>query len=108
MEKPVREILDRLAVRLEDRAMPGSAKGMSVTWKPDPFKTLISTVLSQRNRDESTYTASRRLFDIYDTPEKLASAPLEDVEELIRPVNFHIGKAKAIIEISRILIEKHG
>lgn len=108
MEKPVREILRRLAQRSEDRALPGSAPGMSITWEADPFKMLISTVLSQRNRDESTHAASARLFERYDTPEKLSSAPLEEVEDLIRPVNFHKGKAKAIMEISRILMERHG
>ncbi|KQM12032.1 endonuclease III [Methanomassiliicoccales archaeon RumEn M1] len=88
--------------------MPGSAKGMPITWAADPFKMLISTVLSQRTRDESTHAASGRLFGRYDTPQKLMSAPLEEVEELIRPVNFHKGKARAIIEISRILTERHG
>lgn len=108
MEKPVREIFRRLAQRSEDRAMPGSARGMPITWEADPFKMLISTVLSQRNRDESTHAASGRLFELYDTPDKLSSAPLEEVEELIRPVNFHKGKTKAIVEISRILMEMHG
>ena len=108
MKKPVREIFRRLAARSQDRAMPGSAPGMPITWVADPFKMLISTVLSQRNRDESTHAASRRLFERYDTAEKLAAASLQDVEELIRPVNFHKGKAKAIVEISRILVERHG
>lgn len=108
MEKPVREIFRRLAARSKGRASPGSAPGMVITWSQDPFRTLISTVLSQRNRDESTHMASRRLFEQYGTAEKLASAPLPEVEELIKGVNFHIGKAKAIVEISRILMEKHG
>jgi len=108
MEKPVREIMMRLALRSNDRAMPGSARGMTITWPSDPFKILISTVLSQRTRDESTHAASSRLFERYDTPEKLSSAPVEDVEELIRAVNFHKGKARAIVDISRILVEEYG
>lgn len=108
MEKPVREILNRLAARSSDRAMPGSAPGMPISWTADPFKMLISTVLSQRTRDEKTHAASSRLFERYDTPEKLSSAPLDEVEELIRPVNFHKGKARAILDISRILMERHG
>ncbi|NLK26154.1 MAG: endonuclease III [Euryarchaeota archaeon] len=108
MDKPVEEIFSRLKARSPERASPGSAIGMEITWVPDPFKILISTVLSQRNRDEITHLASLRLFEFYDTPEKLAAAPLERVEELIRPVNFHRGKARALREISRILVEEHG
>ena len=40
----------------------------------DPFKILIGTVLSHRTRDESTSKATERLFQVYDTPEKLANA----------------------------------
>jgi len=108
MEKPVEEIFRRLAARSPERARPGGAIGAEITWTQDPFKVLVSTVLSQRNRDESTHLASRRLFEVYDTPEKLAAAPLEAVDELIRSVNFHFGKAVAIRDIARILVEKHG
>lgn len=108
MDKPVEEIFDRLAARSPERAVPGGAIGIALPWDPDPFKVLVSTVLSQRNRDESTHLASRRLFEVYDTPEKLAAAPQEAVDELIRSVNFHYGKAAAIREIARILVDEHG
>jgi 3-methyladenine DNA glycosylase/8-oxoguanine DNA glycosylase len=41
----------------------------------DPYKVLISTILSQRTRDEMTEVASARLFAKYDTPSAVASAP---------------------------------
>jgi endonuclease-3 len=69
---------------------------------------LVATVLSQRNRDECTYLAAERLFAVYPTPELLMAAPQERVDELIRTVNFHYGKAKAIREIARIIHSDYG
>lgn len=102
-KKPVNEILDRLERRSAERAHPGTALGRSPSWRPTPFTTLVATVLSQRNRDECTYLAAERLFALYPTPETLMNASQETVDDLIRTVNFHYGKAKAIREIARII-----
>ncbi len=107
-DKPVNEILDRLERRSEGRASPGSALGREPSWRRTPFTILIATVLSQRNRDECTYAASERLFAEHDTPEKLMSASEDEVDDLIRAVNFHRGKARAIREIARIVHEDMG
>lgn len=106
--KPVNEILDRLERRSTERASPGSAPGRKVVWDPTPFTVLISTVLSQRTRDESTNEASGRLFSRYRTPAELKGAPLDEVEGLIKAVNFHRGKAIAIKEIARRIDEEMG
>ncbi len=108
VKKPVNEILDRLERRSEERASPGSALGKQPSWRSTPFTMLIATVLSQRNRDDCTYLAAERLFDAYPTPEGLMNAPQEKVDELIRTVNFHHGKAKAIREIARIIHLDYG
>jgi endonuclease-3 len=73
----------------------------------DPFYMLISTVLSQRTRDEVTIPATRRLFEVYDTPQKMAEADVEDIRALIRDVGFYRVKAQRIIEISRIVLQDH-
>jgi len=72
----------------------------------DPFKVLISTVLSQRTRDENTQVASARLFARLDTPEKLARAPTHDVEELIKPSGFYRVKAQRIHAISKDILTR--
>jgi endonuclease III len=72
-----------------------------------PFYVLISTVLSQRNRDESTIKVVKKLFEKYKTPEQLAAAPLNDVEQRIKQSGFYHTKAKRIKEISKILLEKY-
>ena len=49
----------------------------------DPFEVLISTVLSQRSRDENTYKATKKLFNRYSTPKELANATIEDIKSII-------------------------
>ncbi len=76
--------------------------------KAAPFHHLIGTILSARCRDEVTDVVSRKLFDAYPTPEKLAAAPPRRVERLIRSIGFYRMKAKYVIGTSRMLLEEHG
>ena len=71
-----------------------------------PFEVLITTVLSQRTRDENTDRASKALFSKYKTPEQLAGAGTGQIERLIRPSGFYKVKAKRIKEISRIIVDR--
>lgn len=74
----------------------------------DPFKTLISCILSLRTKDQTTAVASERLFDRAATPEAIAAIPARTLERLIFPVGFYRTKAKVIRGICRDLIDKHG
>ncbi|KUK32799.1 MAG: Endonuclease III, partial [Thermotoga sp. 47_83] len=74
----------------------------------DPFRVLISTVLSQRTRDENTEKASKKLFEVYRTPQELAKAKPEDLYNLIKESGMYRQKAARIVEISRILVERYG
>jgi len=72
----------------------------------EPFKVLISTILSQRTRDENTEIASSNLFSKYTTPQAIADARLEDIESPIKPAGFYRVKARRIRKISRIILRK--
>jgi endonuclease-3 len=74
----------------------------------DPFKVLISCILSLRTRDQTTAEASARLFGHADTPEKLARLSAAEIEEAIYPVGFYRIKSHQILEISRQLAEQHA
>ncbi|MBU7001583.1 MAG: endonuclease III [Theionarchaea archaeon] len=76
--------------------------------KKDPFKVLITTILSQRTRDENTARASEQLFERFDTPEKLASACIEEVERLIRPSGFYHVKAERIRRVAQQILMEYG
>jgi endonuclease-3 len=74
----------------------------------DPFYVLISTVLSQRTRDDVTIPTTEKLFQTFDSPAAIAAAEPEDIEKLIKDVGFYRVKSQRIIEISRILLEEYG
>lgn len=74
----------------------------------DPFKVLVSCILSLRTRDQTTAEASLRLFGFADTPKKLARLSIAEIEEAIYPVGFYRVKARQILEISRQLTELHA
>ena len=73
----------------------------------EPFKVLISTVLSQRTRDENTYKASKKLFSVYKTIEELANAKEIEIQGLISEVGFHNVKARRVKDIARIISEEY-
>ena len=75
--------------------------------KSSPFAVLISTVLSQRTRDEITEKVSERLLSEYGTPEQLANADQRNIKELIKPIGFYNMKAEKIVKLSKTLIEKY-
>ncbi|MBU7014618.1 MAG: endonuclease III [Theionarchaea archaeon] len=76
--------------------------------RKDPFKVLIATILSQRTRDENTARASEQLFGKFDTPEKLASARIEEIEKLIRPSGFYHVKAQRIQNAAQQILMEYG
>lgn len=76
--------------------------------KEDPFRVLISCILSQRTREENTEAASQVLLSVAPTPEQMLKLPLRRLEKLIRRVGFAKQKAQRIKEVCRILLEKYG
>jgi len=79
-----------------------------VSRKRNPYKTLISCILSLRTKDKVTAQASRRLFQLAETPEKMLSLPEKKIQEAIYPVGFYRTKARNIRKVSRILIDKYS
>lgn len=77
-------------------------------WERDPFKILISCILSLRTQDRTTGSASERLFELAPDAETLSTLPVKVIEKAIYPVGFYRVKAKRIKEISRVLLEKYS
>ena len=75
-------------------------------WK-SPFQILISIIMSARTRDETTIPVAEKLFKKYSTSKKLENAKQEDIEKLIRPVNFYRNKTKNIITCSKTLEKEY-
>lgn len=97
----VEEIINILRKTYKKKSMLGSIK------KKSPFYILISTLLSIRNRDESTTKVTKNLFSKYNSIKSLANTNLKDIEKTIKKSGFYKIKAKRIKEVSRIILEKY-
>ncbi len=71
------------------------------------FQLLVTTVLSQRTRDENTWRASKQLFSVARTPEAIAKLPLKKLEKLIKPSGPYKHKAIHIKQISKIILNEY-
>lgn len=74
----------------------------------DPFKILVSCILSLRTQDRTTGAASERLFRLAAAPETMSALSPKTIEKAIYPVGFYRTKARTIRNISRTLVEKHN
>ena len=70
----------------------------------DPFRILISTILSHRTRDVNTSKASKNLFSVINSPQDLNELDLELLVDLIKPVAFYNVKARRLKQVSVELI----
>jgi endonuclease-3 len=75
--------------------------------KSDPFKILISTILSSRTKDEVTAAATERLFALASTPEKMLKLSEETIVRAIYPVGFYRSKSRHVREVCRALIDQY-
>lgn len=105
-EFPIDEVLGILTREMARYARPLiDAMGEGGT---TPFHILVATILSLRTKDTLTAVVAPRLFAAADTPAALIALGEERVAELIYPVGFYRTKARGIVAISHILIERHG
>ncbi|OGM02124.1 endonuclease III [Candidatus Woesearchaeota archaeon RBG_13_36_6] len=74
----------------------------------DPFKVLISCIISLRTKDEVTYPASKRLFKLADTPKKMRKLTEKQIAKAIYPAGFYKTKAKRIKQIAKQLYENQN
>ena len=76
--------------------------------KRDPFRTLISCIISLRTKDEVTSSASERLFRLATSPRGMAKIGVKRIEQTIYPAGFYRNKAKRIAEISLRIVRLYG
>jgi endonuclease-3 len=74
----------------------------------NPFTFLVAVVLSAQATDESVNRATGPLFAVADTPEKMLALGEERLSGYIKTIGLYRGKAKNVIALSRLLIERHG
>lgn len=72
------------------------------------FTLLVAVVLSAQATDVGVNRATKRLFQIADTPEKMAALGLDGIIEHVKTIGLYNAKAKNVLALSQMLIEKHG
>jgi endonuclease III len=72
------------------------------------FELLAAVLLSAQATDVSVNKATRRLFAIAPTPQKMLSLGVAGIEEHIKTIGLFRNKAKNLHETCRLLIERHG
>jgi endonuclease-3 len=74
----------------------------------NPFELLTATILSAQSTDVGVNKVTPALFERYPTPEDLADADPEEVEQLVRSTGFYKAKTRSIMGMARALVERHG
>ncbi|MCF7789707.1 MAG: endonuclease III [Prosthecobacter sp.] len=73
----------------------------------DPFTLLVAVLLSAQCTDVRVNQVTPALFRLGRTPEALAAAPLDQIEAIVRPCGLGPQKARAIKQLSGILMAEH-
>ena len=74
----------------------------------NPYTLLVAVVLSAQATDVGVNKATRPLFKVADTPEKMLAIGEKKVRNHIKTIGLFNAKAKNVIALSKLLIEKHG
>ena len=74
----------------------------------NPYTLLVAVVLSAQATDVGVNKATRPLFKVADTPEKMLAIGEKKVRNYIKTIGLFNAKAKNVIALSKLLVEKHG
>jgi endonuclease-3 len=74
----------------------------------NPFTLLVAVVLSAQATDTGVNKATRKLFALADTPEKMLALGEDVVREHIKTIGLYRNKAKNVIALSELLLSEHG
>ncbi|MBL6852965.1 MAG: endonuclease III [Alphaproteobacteria bacterium] len=74
----------------------------------NPYTLLVAVVLSAQATDKGVNKATEPLFKTVDTPEKMVALGEAKLRDAIKTIGLYRTKAKNVIALSKILIEKHG
>jgi endonuclease-3 len=73
-----------------------------------PFELLVAVILSAQATDKGVNLATRKLFPIANTPKQLAAMGEEKLMEHIKTIGLFRMKAKNVVAMSKLLLDKHG
>ncbi|HEY8993889.1 MAG TPA: endonuclease III [Lacunisphaera sp.] len=74
----------------------------------DPYTLLVAVVLSAQCTDKRVNLVTPHLWALADTPAAMARVPVAKIQTIIRPCGLSPQKSRAISELSRLIVERHG
>ena len=72
-----------------------------------PFELLIAVILSAQATDKSVNVATRKLFPVANTPERILALGADGLTSCVKTIGLYPGKVKNILATCRLLIERH-
>jgi endonuclease III len=87
---------------------PGTAVDLCELDHGNPYELLVATILSAQCTDARVNMVTPGLFARYPTPEDLAAADPEELEELIRSTGFFKSKARNLMGMATAVTERFG
>lgn len=73
-----------------------------------PYELIVATILSAQCTDLRVNSVTEKLFNEYNTPEKMVELTQEELQEKIKSCGFYKNKSKNILETSRMLLLKYN
>jgi endonuclease-3 len=104
---PISRVLTVLGRAIRGMEEPAVEK-ISEDTREDPFRVLISTMLSAQTRDPVTHAASMRLFRVARTPRSMAKLSVARIQALTYPVSFYRVKARHVQDTCRQILDRFG
>lgn len=100
------DLLIQLLQKATLHAVPPMTLSISQAYPSNPYPILISCLLSLRAQDKVTLPVSLKLFSRAHTPEQMLLLSIEDIESIIRPVNYYKTKAALLHSVSADLLNR--
>lgn len=98
--------IDKIVEKLIDAKQPRREFVQLMEEFKNPYLVLIACILSLRTNDLTTYPATLRMLEIGKEPKDFAYCDVEKLSKAIYPVGFYQNKARQIVELSKIIVEK--
>jgi len=99
------EEIKNIAIEIAERLEKNNDSPETELTHTDERELLIAVCLSAQTTDKKVNEVTPELFKKYNSWEQMANADVDDVIKIIRPVNFHKGKADRLIKAAKFVLE---
>ena len=106
-EEYLDSIFESFTRTLKELGAPLPSVSLIAEEDSDPYRVLVSTVISLRTKDSVTLDASKRLFMIAPDARTLAETDIETIAEAIKPAGFYKRKAEQLKKTASLLVSEH-